>query len=74
MNFQGFLLFSSLGSLLFTATAQAQVVDRVEAIVNKSVVYKSDVDQFKKLAPLRMKVDPFFAADPLAKAAQPSTD
>jgi parvulin-like peptidyl-prolyl isomerase len=74
MNFQGFLLFCGLSIASTLAPSHAQVVDRVEAIVNKSVVYKSDVDQFKKLAPLRMKVDPFFAADPLAKAAQPSPE
>jgi peptidyl-prolyl cis-trans isomerase SurA len=72
MNFQGFFLLMLGATLLPIRVTSAEVIERVEAIVNKQVVYKSDVDQFKKLAALRMKVDPFFAADPLAKRAQPS--
>lgn len=70
MNFQGFLLFLAL----LSSPVFADTVDRVEAIINKQVVYKSDVDRFKKLIPLRLKVDPFFATDPLSKKVADSSE
>lgn len=72
MNFQGFLLFALALSSFSAAPVRAEIIERVEAIVNKHVVYKSDVDKFKKLIPLRLKVDPFFHGDPLSKKANPT--
>jgi parvulin-like peptidyl-prolyl isomerase len=63
--------FSFLGSLLLTFTAQAEVVDRVEAIVNKKAIYKSDVTTWKETIPLRAKVDPTFNAETLSKKIKP---
>ena len=58
----------SLATLLLPYLSySAEVVDRVEAIVNKRAIYKSDVDKFKKLIPLRMKIDPIFANQDIAK-------
>jgi hypothetical protein len=72
MNIRGFsfkyTMFAAFLGLAST-TAHAEVVDRVEAIVNKKAIYKSDVDQFRKLLPLRAKVDPIFSNDPIAKKA-----
>lgn len=76
MNIQGFLLFSAfLGSFCFQqASAETAakpntgvLVDRVEAIVNKSAIYKSDIKKFRNLTSLRVKVDPLFANDQLSK-------
>ncbi|MBS1959286.1 MAG: peptidylprolyl isomerase [Bdellovibrionales bacterium] len=71
MNFQGFSVFTALVLAASVNAVRAETVERVEAIVNKAVVYKSDVDRFKKLIPLRLKVDPFFASDPLSKKQNP---
>lgn len=80
MNFPGFLFFLTLWAPMGAVASSSgpNVLDRVEAIVNKGVIYKSDVDQFKRLIPLRTKVDPFFAADPISKSftknSSPSAD
>ena len=71
MNPQGFSFFVVLLSL-FGSMSHAEVVDRIEAIVNKKAIYKSDVDQFKILKPLRSKIDPIFGNDPIAKLANPT--
>jgi peptidyl-prolyl cis-trans isomerase SurA len=67
MNLRDFFIFSLLLLGLSPALTSAEVVDRVEAIVNKNAIYKSDVTRFKELVPLRAKVDPLFANQPLAK-------
>ena len=50
------------------------LVDRLEAIVNKKAIYHSDVQKFRTLTPLRLKVDPLFANDPIAHQSQVSDD
>jgi peptidyl-prolyl cis-trans isomerase SurA len=80
MNIRGFsfkyaqfAVISSLVLALFmVSSTHAEIVDRVEAIVNKKAIYKSDIDQFKRLLPLRSKVDPLFNNDPIAKNSNPS--
>ncbi len=52
--------------------AHAEIVDRVEAIINKKAIYKSDVDLYKSTIPLRAKVDPLFASEPLSKKMKPT--
>lgn len=78
MNFQGFFFFFS-GLILFstnpshaeptplTSSSKSVLLDRIEAIVNKKAIFRSDLKKFKALSPLRSKVDPLFANDPLSK-------
>jgi peptidyl-prolyl cis-trans isomerase SurA len=54
------------------ATSKAELVDRVEAIVNKSPIFRSDMDQFRSLIPLRAKIDPLFSSEPLSRKAKPT--
>jgi len=72
MNLRDFSIFSGL-ILSLSGSAHSELVDRVEAIVNKKAIFKSDVDRFRALVPLRSKVDPLFANEPLAKKVK-STD
>lgn len=76
MNIQGFLLFSGLfcSSVTLSFADTSKVVDRVEAIVNKKAIYKSDVKKFKTLTPLRAKIDPIFSNDPIAKKTPSETE
>ncbi len=72
MSIQDFFLASLCSALILTGSctsARAALVERVEAVVNKKAIYKSDIDRFRKMVPLRMKVDPLFSNDPLAKKA-----
>ncbi len=66
-----FLLLTSILAVTHSSGA-AEVVDRVEAIINKKAIYKSDVARFRKLVPLRMKIDPIFSNQAIAKVASPS--
>jgi parvulin-like peptidyl-prolyl isomerase len=61
------LLLGFLGS-----NAGAELVDRVEAVVNKRAVFYSDLGRFRNLTPLRAKIDPLFMSEPLAKKAKPA--
>lgn len=54
--------------------SSAEIVDRVEAIVNKKAIFKSDITRFKELLPLRAKIDPIFSNDPLSKKQNPSDE
>lgn len=65
MNSQDFLFL--VLSFCTLPLASAEVLDRVEAVVNKKAIYKSDVEHFRKLKPLRSKVDPIFSSDPLSR-------
>jgi parvulin-like peptidyl-prolyl isomerase len=74
MNIRGFLLLLPLLSdvaLAIPTTSAPVIVDRIEAIVNKSAIYLSDVKKFRNTSSLRMKVDPLFANNPLSRK-QPS--
>ena len=71
MNFQDFSVLSLL-FILISPLAHGEVVDRVEAIINKKAIFLSDVQKFKELTPLRAKIDPLFANEPLAKKVKPS--
>jgi parvulin-like peptidyl-prolyl isomerase len=70
MNLRDFSFLATCFSLSI-APSRAALVDRVEAIVNKRAIFKSDLDRFKSLSPLRAKIDPLFANEPLAKKAKP---
>lgn len=48
-----------------------KIVDRVEAIVNKKAIFRSDVDRFIKTIALRQKIDPLFQFDPISKQSNP---
>jgi parvulin-like peptidyl-prolyl isomerase len=77
MNIQGFLVFLAVFFNFSLNSAHAEttlpksssgiLIDRVEAIVNKSAIYRSDIKKFRSLTSLRMKVDPLFANDLLSK-------
>lgn len=76
MNIQGFLLLSAVFFNFFISVTRAEtttkapsgiLVDRVEATVNKSAIYRSDIKKFRNLTSLRIKVDPLFANDQLSK-------
>ncbi|MBU6153071.1 MAG: peptidylprolyl isomerase [Bdellovibrionales bacterium] len=71
MNLRDFSFLVILG-LFISAPSRAEVVDRLEAIVNKSPIFKSDMERFKITAPLRAKVDPLFANEPLSKKVKPT--
>ncbi len=71
MNFQDFS-FLGLALSLMLNPAHAEIVDRVEAIINKKAIYKSDVDLYKSTISLRAKVDPLFASEPLSKKMKPA--
>lgn len=74
MNLRDFSFFGILVSLIATQARGATLVDRVVAIVNKRAIYKSDIDRFRNLIPLRAKIDPLFAGGPLARKLQPSDE
>jgi len=59
---------------LGTASAAAELVDRVEAVVNKRPVFLTDIERFRNLLPLRAKIDPLFMGEPLAKKVKPSNE
>ncbi len=71
MNLQDFFVLGAL-LLTFGSSSNAEIIDRVEAIINKKAVFKSDVDHFRELIPLRAKIDPLFANEPLSKKHSPS--
>lgn len=71
MNLRDFSFLCLIFSCFYSSSG-AVIVDRVEAIVNKKAIYKSDVDQFKFLKPLRLKIDPIFSNDPMSKKENPS--
>ncbi len=54
-------------SLAASPGSFAEVVDRLEAVVNKTPIFKSDIERFRATVPLRAKVDPLFANEPLSK-------
>jgi parvulin-like peptidyl-prolyl isomerase len=69
--------FSFLVALISWATGPvhaAELVDRVAAIVNKRAIFKSDLDRFRELIPLRAKIDPLFNGSPLARKPKPSDE
>ena len=63
------LIFASITSLFapLQRSLAAEVIDRLEAVVNKRPIFKSDVEKFRKLVGLRVKIDPLFAASPMSK-------
>lgn len=65
-------VFGVVFSLHGTLSAQAERVDRVLAIVNKSPIFLSDVNKFKSTLALRQKVDPFYGPSLLARKSSPS--
>jgi parvulin-like peptidyl-prolyl isomerase len=69
MNFSFLLPLSLLSIVIFTPPAKAELVDRLDAIVNKKPIFKTDADKFRVLIPLRQKVDPLFNNDPISKKA-----
>ncbi len=76
MTTQKFSKFSIIFTLFFASLlplfSSAEVVERLEAIVNKKAIYLSDVQKFRRLTPLRAKIDPLFSNDAIAKIANPT--
>jgi parvulin-like peptidyl-prolyl isomerase len=66
MNLRDFSFLYCL-TLTVSTLANAEIVDRLEAVVNKSPIFRSDLDRFKSTVPLRAKVDPLFASEPLSR-------
>jgi parvulin-like peptidyl-prolyl isomerase len=66
MNLRDFSFLLGLALPVYPL-ANAEIVDRLEAVVNKSPIFRSDLDRFKSTIPLRAKVDPLFANEPLSK-------
>lgn len=74
-NLQDFFVLGMTGLELILSnvpTAQAEIVERVEAIVNKKAIYLSDVTKFHNQVSLRAKVDPIFAGQAIAREQNPS--
>lgn len=74
MNFRD---FSFLGLVFSFAPAPAfggELVDRVVAIVNKQAIYKTDLERFRDLIPLRAKIDPLFNNEPISKKQHPADE
>lgn len=53
------LTFFTIISFLFPLLAGARLIDRTEAVVNKTVILYSDIQTFKEQAGLRRQTDPF---------------
>ncbi len=43
------------------AFAEMQLIDRIEASVNGSIVFNSDLEKWREMVPLRSQLDPLFA-------------
>jgi peptidyl-prolyl cis-trans isomerase SurA len=71
MNFRDFSFFTLLLAVGAGSASGAELVDRVVAIVNKRAIYKTDLDRFRNLIPLRAKIDPLFNGSPLARKRSP---
>lgn len=56
------------------AHAEGQLVDRIEASVNSSLILNSDLATFRRTVNLRAQLDPLFAGTPLAKAGAQASD
>ena len=61
------LLLAVTTLLTQSPSAQAALVDRLEAAVNQRIVLHSDVDRLKRTVVLRRDLDPFFRSSPLAR-------
>ena len=72
MSLQTVFILAVLSFEIFPCSSQGEVIERVEAIINKKAIYKSDVSQFRKQVNLRAKIDPIFNNEPIAKNANPS--
>ena len=72
INFSRVPLIALISLNFVSRFSEADVVERVEAIINKKAVYKSDIDRFRIQVPLRAKIDPLFSNDPLAKKSSAS--
>ncbi|NDG85664.1 MAG: hypothetical protein EBX52_11605 [Proteobacteria bacterium] len=73
MNPRYLVLFTALLAL-GTPSVFAELVDRVEAVVNKRPVFLTDIERFKALLPLRAKIDPLFMGEPIAKKVKPTNE
>jgi parvulin-like peptidyl-prolyl isomerase len=71
-NLQEFFIFSLLCLSILPSSLHAEVIERVEAVINKKAIYKSDVTHFREQVGLRMKVDPIFPNEAIAKKEHPS--
>jgi parvulin-like peptidyl-prolyl isomerase len=61
-------------ALVFGTLAQAEVIDRLEASVNASIILKSDLDHFRKTVKLRGQIDPLFSLSSIATTREKSSD
>jgi foldase protein PrsA len=60
-------LLLTASPVITSASASAEVVEKVMAIVNKKAIYLSDVKKFKKNVGLRAKIDPLYSTSPISK-------
>jgi peptidyl-prolyl cis-trans isomerase SurA len=72
MNLQDFFILPLFTAVFFAAPAHAEVVERLDAVINKTAIYMSDVTRFRDQVALRAKVDPIFTNEPIAKKPNPS--
>jgi parvulin-like peptidyl-prolyl isomerase len=72
MNLRDFFVLALVSFAFISHSAHAEVVERIEAIINKKAIYKSDVEHFRQQVGLRAKIDPIFSNEPIAKSANPS--
>lgn len=76
--FNGFsipsLMVFFLASSVFTPTAEAVVIERLEAAVNNSLILKSDLAKFRRTVALRAQLDPLFTGTAIATAGVKATD
>ena len=72
MNLQDFFILPLLTAGFLSASAHAEIVERLDAVINKTAIYQSDVTRFRDQVPLRAKVDPIFNNEPIAKKPNPT--
>src|SRR2546423_15509357 len=53
-----------------TAAQASEVIDRLEASVNSSIILKSDLQTFRRTIKLRAQLDPLFAGTSVAQHAE----
>jgi peptidyl-prolyl cis-trans isomerase SurA len=62
-------------TLIHSSTGHAKtLVDRIEAVVNKTLIFNSSIKDFRTQLGLRMKIDPLYSISPMAKKGPNITD
>lgn len=75
-DFRVFLFLQIFTGLLFDrVVAQGfTTIEKLEASVNKEIVLKSDIEDFRRTMPLRAQLDSMFQSSPLARAGEGAKD